>query len=140
MARTKHVNSIEKNAGEPFGWRILFPLTIAGAGLSVYLSSFEGAFVFDDAVHILNNDRMTELWPLTKLLSGRRPVVDLTLAINHAAHGFNVRGYHAVNVVVHILAALTLFGIVRRTLLHWVRRRRAAGCGSAWRGSSSRGS
>ncbi len=130
MARMKHANSIEERVGRSSGWRILLPLTVAVVGLSVYLSSFEGAFLFDDAAHILHNHRMLELWPPTKLLSGRRPVVDLTLAINHAAHGFNVRGYHAVNVAVHILAALTLYGIVRRTLLRWGRRREASGDGS----------
>jgi len=129
MARIKKPDSIEATTGKSLAWTVLAPLTIVAVGLSVYLSSFEGAFVFDDAAHILNNDRMTELWPLTKVLSGRRPVVDLTLAINHAVGGFNVRGYHAVNVAIHILAALTLYGIVRRTLLRWGRRHEAWGDG-----------
>ena len=30
--------------------------------------------------------------------------------------GLNVASYHAFNIAVHILAALTLFGLVRRTL------------------------
>jgi tetratricopeptide (TPR) repeat protein len=43
-------------------------------------------------------------------------VVNLSLAINYALGGTGVWGYHAFNLVVHILAALTLFGVVRRTL------------------------
>ena len=46
-----------------------------------------------------------------------RPLVNLSLAVNYAWGGLDVRGYHTVNLVIHVLAALTLFGIVRRTLV-----------------------
>ena len=46
---------------------------------------------------------------------GGRPLVNLTLAINYAWGGLNPVGYHVVNLVIHLLAALTLFGVVRRT-------------------------
>ncbi len=87
------------------------------AGLVVYVTSFDGVFLFDDAVHILQNERIHGLWPLQEVLSGRRPVVDLTLAFNFALGGVKVEGYHAVNLAVHVIAALTLYGIIRRTLL-----------------------
>jgi tetratricopeptide (TPR) repeat protein len=45
-----------------------------------------------------------------------RPVVNLSFALNYAIHGESVWGYHATNLAIHLLAALTLFGIVRRTL------------------------
>ena len=45
-----------------------------------------------------------------------RPVVMLTLSANYSLGGLNTWGYHAFNLGVHLLAALTLFGIVRRTL------------------------
>jgi tetratricopeptide (TPR) repeat protein len=44
-------------------------------------------------------------------------VINLTFALNYAMGGLNVWGYHAVNLLVHTLAGLTLFGVVRRTLL-----------------------
>jgi Flp pilus assembly protein TadD len=50
-------------------------------------------------------------------------VVSLTLALNYAlstsapTDAPAVRGYHVVNLAIHILAGLTLFGIVRRTFL-----------------------
>jgi protein O-mannosyl-transferase len=51
-------------------------------------------------------------------LWGGRPVVNLSLALNYALGGSNVWGYHALNLAIHIiLAGLTLFGVVRRTLL-----------------------
>ncbi|MDP7162787.1 MAG: tetratricopeptide repeat protein, partial [Phycisphaerae bacterium] len=37
-------------------------------------------------------------------------------AVNYAIGGLDVRGYHVFNLAVHILAALTLFGVIRRTL------------------------
>ncbi|MBM3820059.1 MAG: tetratricopeptide repeat protein [Acidimicrobiia bacterium] len=44
-----------------------------------------------------------------------RPVVNLSFAINYALHGLDVRGYHVVNIAIHIGCALLLFGLVRRT-------------------------
>ena len=45
-----------------------------------------------------------------------RPLVNLTFAINYAAGGLDPRGYRLTNLAIHLLAALTLFGLVRRTL------------------------
>ena len=45
-----------------------------------------------------------------------RPVVNLTFAVNYAIGGLDVTGYHVANLVVHLLAALMLYGIVRRAL------------------------
>src|SRR5213594_3868189 len=56
--------------------------------------------------------------PPDTTLSGR-PIASLTFAINYALARRDPRdlwGYHAVNLAIHILAALVLFGIVRRTL------------------------
>ena len=41
--------------------------------------------------------------------------MNLSLAINYRLGGTNPTGYHVFNVLVHTLAALTLFGIVRHT-------------------------
>lgn len=45
-----------------------------------------------------------------------RPLITFTFAANYAISGLQVWSYHAVNLLIHVLAALTLFGIVRRTL------------------------
>ena len=44
-----------------------------------------------------------------------RPLFAATLALNYRMHGLDVFGYHLVNVAIHIAAALTLFGTVRRS-------------------------
>ena len=52
-----------------------------------------------------------------------RPLVNLTFAINYALGGLDVGGYHVVNLALHLLCALLIFGLVRRTLddLGWGR-------------------
>ena len=45
-----------------------------------------------------------------------RPVVLLSLAINYWIGEIDATGYHVVNVAIHLLAGLTLFGILRRML------------------------
>ncbi|MBI5766601.1 MAG: tetratricopeptide repeat protein [Verrucomicrobia bacterium] len=91
-----------------------------------YRNSFSGPFVYDDVPAIVENPTIRKLWPLWEVLAppsdsgvtvNGRPVVNLSLALNYAAGGTAVRGYHAVNLCIHGLAGLVLFGLVRRTLL-----------------------
>jgi len=101
-------------------------LLVAVAGLLAYSNSFTGGFLDDDLGSIPENRTIRHLWPIWEPLSPPhqtwltvvgRPLINLSLAINYAIGGYNVWGYHALNLTVHILAALTLLGIVRRTLL-----------------------
>lgn len=92
------------------------------AGLIAYGNSLSGPFIFDDINNIINNSRIHEWWRLDTVLFpaarssvAGRPLVNFSLAVNYALGGLNVRGYHAWNIAVHILCALTIFGVVRRT-------------------------
>jgi tetratricopeptide (TPR) repeat protein len=95
------------------------------ATVVAYSNSFNGPFIFDDVGTILNNPTIQKLWPPRDALVGLsggttssgRPIVNLTLALNHALGGFAVRGYHVLNLAIHLAAGLVLFGAVRRTLL-----------------------
>jgi tetratricopeptide (TPR) repeat protein len=88
------------------------------AGALTYHNSFSGAFVFDDIPHILENIRIRQLWPPWNLVThSSRPVVDLSLAVNYALGGLNPWGYHLFNLVIHVLAALTLYSVLRRTFV-----------------------
>jgi tetratricopeptide (TPR) repeat protein len=98
------------------------------AALAVYLNSFSGPFIYDDVWSIETNPSIHHLGsalspPLDKGVGGR-PMLNLTYALNYALGGMNVWGYHAVNLLIHILAGLALFGIVRRTLLRPIMRGR----------------
>ena len=106
--------------------RKCFPLVVIAAGLLAYHNSFTGTFVHDDFGSIIENPTIRHLWPIWQPLlplqgSGwtvaARPLINLSLAINYALGGHNVWGFHALNLTVHVLAGLTLLGLVRRTLL-----------------------
>ncbi|MGO8702727.1 MAG: tetratricopeptide repeat protein [Candidatus Brocadiia bacterium] len=85
------------------------------AGLAAYSNSFHGPFIFDDG-YFVNTQSAMKLWPIWPTLAGSRPVVQASLALNYTLGGPGVTGYHVFNLIVHLLAALALFGIVRRTL------------------------
>src|SRR5262245_44110358 len=91
------------------------------AGVAVYGNSLRGAFVFDDLQTIVANPDIRQLCPAQRTSEAvttlsRRPVVRFSLALNYLIGGLDVRGYHVVNTAVHVLCALVLFGIIRRTL------------------------
>jgi tetratricopeptide (TPR) repeat protein len=99
-------------------------LVLIGAGALAYANSLSGPFIIDDAVTVVDNPHIRQLWPLSRaLVTDRespvagRPLVNLSFAINYAIGGLDVSGYHLVNLVLHVLCALLLFGVVRRTLL-----------------------
>jgi tetratricopeptide (TPR) repeat protein len=93
------------------------------AAVLAYANSLNAPFVFDDERAILANPTIRQLWPLTVPLSPpddaggviARPLVNLSLALNYAVGKTSVRGYHVVNVALHALSALVLFGLLRRT-------------------------
>ena len=96
------------------------------ATLAAYHNTFRGPFLFDDIPAIVDNPTIRHLGSLKEVLlpdagygitvSGR-PVLNLSLALCHAVSGTGVWSYHAFNLLIHCLAALTLFGVVRQTLL-----------------------
>jgi tetratricopeptide (TPR) repeat protein len=98
---------------------------LAVAILIAYANSFSGPFVHLDLPAIVDNPTIRHLTDWRQVLAppvaggvtvGGRPLVNLTLALNYAWGGLNPAGYHLVNLLIHTLAALTLFGVVRRTL------------------------
>lgn len=124
----------------------LVALLLAAAAGWAYSTSFAGVFVLDDKFAIADNPNIKTLWPLTTSMSApdespvsARPIASLTLAINYALAADDVRdvlspggpsaapelrerflrnvwGYHFFNLLLHVLAALAMFGVVRRTL------------------------
>ena len=104
---------------------LLAAALIVLAGLAAYSDSFHGPFVFDDIRSILQNPTIRHLNPPWDALQPPgngatvegRPIVNLSLAVNYAISGLDPWSYHAVNLAIHLLAGLALFGLVRRTLM-----------------------
>ena len=103
---------------------MLAVLIISASALAAYANTFHAAFTFDDVSSIFDNPTIRRLWPPGEALSppggwgftvSGRPMLNYSLAINYAISGFEVWSYHALNLVIHILAGLTLFGLIRRT-------------------------
>ncbi len=99
----------------PHDGRKAVPLIVL-VGLIAYSNSFTKAFILDDLGWILDNANLGD--PVAYVQSmGARPVGATTVALNYWLGGRSVLGYHAFNLAIHLAAALTLFGLVRRTLL-----------------------
>ncbi|HVT82589.1 MAG TPA: tetratricopeptide repeat protein [Phycisphaerae bacterium] len=96
------------------------------AVLAAYARTFTAPFIFDDVPAITQNTTIRHLTDWRAVLlpgsmqgagTAGRPLINLSFAVNYAVSGEKVWSYHAFNLLVHLGAALTLFGIVRRTLL-----------------------
>jgi tetratricopeptide (TPR) repeat protein len=86
-----------------------------------YLNSFNGAFVFDDIGEIHGNPAMDQLFPPWEAMfngpkAPARPLPYLTFAIDNNLWGPTPFGFHVTNLLVHVIAALALFDLVRLTL------------------------
>lgn len=103
------------------GWA---PLLVLLAGVAVYANTFHVPFLLDDIDNIVNNPTIRSLGALQTVLSmpqqlntvAGRPIQNLSLAVNYALCGLDVRGYHVVNLLIHLANALLLLHLVRRTL------------------------
>lgn len=102
------------------GWRpvLIFALTVMS-----YAPALTSPLLFDDQTSIVSNASIRRLLPLSGPLSpprdtpvAGRPLVNLTLAINYAADGLGIRGYHVTNLAIHVVVGLILFGVIRRAL------------------------
>ena len=87
-----------------------------------FLNSFAGKFVLDDIQDIEHNPSLEQLFPpWDAMFVGNklpaRPLPYLTFAIDRAIWGVQPFGYHFTNLLVHVIAALAVFDIVRITLL-----------------------
>lgn len=94
------------------------PWILIAAGLLAYANSFTCPFLFDDVVVITSNQHIYHPWPPWKaVLVPTRWVADYSFALNYAWAGFSPPDFRLVNILIHIGAALLLFGFLRRTLL-----------------------
>lgn len=118
-------DSRKESSGAHLVARWLSIALIVAATAAAYANSLRGPFVLDDLGDIVDNPSIRHLWPLRDVFvvgsAGEaglhsRPVVNLTWAVNYAMSGLDTMPYHLTNLAIHILAALTLFGIVHRTL------------------------
>ena len=100
------------------------PWLLVLVGLLVYANSLNNPFVFDDHSSILNNTDIRQLWPPQWALpttaphaaTNSRPVTAATLAFNYALGALETSGYRALNIGIHLLCALALYGLLARSI------------------------
>ncbi len=101
------------------GWWQVGLLLMAVA--AIYSNGLSGPFIFDDSVSVVANTSIRE-WNSGVLFASRevptagRPLVNVSMALNYALGGLDVRGYHLWNLVMHLACTLLLFACARLTL------------------------
>jgi hypothetical protein len=100
-------------------------LAIAVAAVAVYANSLGGTLLYDDVNAIRDNAYVVDgnivgiLTEPTWWANGRgrlwRPVTSLSFVLDHALHGLDPFGYHAVNVATHALVSVLVLLVFAAT-------------------------
>ncbi len=89
----------------------------------IYSETLSGPFIFDDRNNIRENPhiRISQI-TLSHLASAafdspshKRPVANISFALNYYIHGYNVVGFHAVNIMIHVISGILLYFFVQTT-------------------------
>jgi len=85
-----------------------------------YSNSFDGDFIFDDSniynsqyvqIDTLSIDQLVQV--IKKMEPSTRPVANLSFALNYYFHKFDTKGYHYLNVLIHIANGLVLYLLLK---------------------------
>jgi len=90
----------------------------------VYGGTLNHTFHFDDKSNIsgnpsiqISNISVDELVKAdTASKTPKRPVANISFALNYYFHGLDVKGFHVVNIIIHLLAGIMLYFFVKKTL------------------------
>jgi protein O-mannosyl-transferase len=112
-----------------WNWNIAAILLLGAALWLVYGRAISSPFIYDNRYSVLENPSIVRLWPLladtgvpaplnppTQFPTCGRPLVNLSLALNYYFGQLDPYGYHLFNLMLHVLNAMLLGVIVRRTL------------------------
>lgn len=98
-------------------------LVLALAVIAAFLNGLPAPFLLDDQENIVANESLRDLsrpgavlWPRADVFTAGRPILNLSLALNHALSRLSPSAYRTTNILIHAAAALALFGLIRRTL------------------------
>jgi protein O-mannosyl-transferase len=103
---------------------IISMLLIAALGFIIYAPSLNGKFIYDDRFLVRDNSYTKNPMSLPKVFtqdigsgadekySFYRPLQIITYMADYSLWGLNVFGYHLTNIILHILAAFTIYWLV----------------------------
>ena len=97
---------------------------LAAAVFGLYANTLDSSFHLDDERVIWDNppifmrsitwDNLVEAAFASKIKT--RPVSHISFALNYYFHRLDLRGYHIVNIIIHIITGILLFYLIKATL------------------------
>ena len=90
----------------------------------IYADTLTTPFIFDDLNNIFNNPhiRVPALnfenlaWAGYHSPEARRPVANISFALNYYFNGYNLVGYHIVNILIHVACGIFLYFLAKATI------------------------
>jgi multiple sugar transport system permease protein len=110
---------------------------IVGCTVVVYCNALRNGLLLDDVYRVTGNqgvERLTPIWrhftdPFTSAtipsIAQFRPLLPLSLSLNHALTGDSLVGYHIVNLLLDAATGIVGYFLVRELLGHWMVKRLA---------------
>ena len=104
-------------------YETLFLLSLALLVILIYANTLGSPFVFDSRSNIESNPHIRiskiTLNDLAKAAfkspAKQRPLPNISFALNYYLHGYNVVGFHVVNILIHISTGFLLYLFVKTT-------------------------
>lgn len=112
---------VDRDTTPKEGW---FAAGILAMVALAYAGTFSVPLLFDDESALRDNPSIRSLWAFDRVFDppgqstvAGRPFANFTFAVSYALGGLAPWAHHLVGLAVHALAALTLFGVLRRSFL-----------------------
>ena len=135
--------NVLKSSLTSFFLRIYPIVVICALGIILYSNSFDCSFHFDDTHNIINNEIIRDIKDIKSIWNfgfhGKTRFIGyISFALNYHFHQLDVFGYHAVNVIIHLISSCFVWWLLLLILSTPVMRNRkistsreliALGCG-----------
>jgi tetratricopeptide (TPR) repeat protein len=98
--------------------------SLVAVAFLIYSNTLDAPFIFDDGPNITANPhiRLTQISSENLWRAGfqgpceTRPISKISFALNYYFHQYDVRGYHLVNILIHIFTGIFLYLFLKITL------------------------
>ena len=96
-----------------------FVLLAIGLSVLIYARAANYPLIYDDFIALKQNASIRQLWPISEPLTppqdsplSVRPLVNLSMAVNYSLGDLDPRGYRVVNLLLHVVTSLLLYGVL----------------------------
>jgi tetratricopeptide (TPR) repeat protein len=118
---TAHKSNLSAGRGHSYGALLLVLLAVPV--IFIYADTLTAPFIFDGRINIEGNphiriSRITLKGLATAAFDSplhRRPVANISFALNYYLHGYNVVGFRLVNIIIHVISGILLYFFIQAT-------------------------